>query len=77
MRLVGESDPLAHVPDWAQPLIDGYWLMVDSGRMPWEMGIRVGRRRYWQAARILSRVFGQAELLRRRTPQCPLLGGGD
>ncbi len=75
MRLVGEDDPLLQVPEWAQELFDGYLMWRQSGMPPWEMGIRVGRRRFWEAARIFSRVFGQAEIMRLRAPGCALLGG--
>jgi len=75
---VGDGEPPVYVPPELQQLIDGYLLLRATGRPPWEAGLRLGRVRFWQAARVLSRVFEQAALLRLRPGTgCPLLGGGD
>jgi len=76
--MVGDGEPPVSVPPELQELIDGYLLLRATGRPPWEAGLRVGRSRFWQAARVLSRVFEQAALLRLRPGAgCPLLAGGD
>ena len=75
LAMVGDGEPPLYVPPETQELIDGYLLMRSTGTPPWQAGMRVGRRRFWQAARLLSRVFEQAALMRTRTSGCPLLGG--
>jgi hypothetical protein len=75
--MLGEGEPPVCAPE-VQELVDGYLLMRATGRPPWEAGLRLGRSRFWQATRVLARVFEQAALLRLRPGSgCPLLGGGD
>ncbi|MGD9497970.1 MAG: hypothetical protein AB7Y46_16825 [Armatimonadota bacterium] len=47
--------------------------MRASGRAPWEMGLRLPRRRFWQAARLFATIIETAAVMRRT--ECPLLGG--
>jgi len=48
-------------------------MMRDTGRLPWELGFDVPRRRFLLAALILSQGF-QA---RHMAAVCPLMGGSD
>ena len=76
LSLLGGSEVPVYMPPELQELIDGYLLMRSTGRVPWEAGMRLPVRRFWQAARILSCVFEQAALMRPQFAGCPLLGGG-
>ncbi|MBC7286798.1 MAG: hypothetical protein H5T86_01895 [Armatimonadetes bacterium] len=59
--------------DDAEELFRLYLLTRDTGRMPWEMGLDVPRRRFLLAALILSQGF-QA---RQMATVCPLIGGAE
>ncbi len=82
---LGVNELIPDVPDELSPLVDGWLVLRDTGRVPWECGIRVSRRRFWQAARILSCVVQRGRLLLTRAEvqrlkhpvfACPLLGIG-
>lgn len=84
MAHLSESDFIPEPPAEVAPLIDGWLVLVDTGREPWACGMRLPRRRFWAATRILSHVRAQGGLLMRRLElyrlthpaPCPLLGGG-
>ena len=77
LDLLRGGDSAVYLSRELQDLRDGYLLLRATGRPPWEAGIRVSRRRFWQAARLLSSAFEQAGLMRLAGGGCPLLGGGD
>lgn len=82
---MGQGSRPPEVPESLRDIVDGWLILRETGRAPWECGINVGRRRFWRANRILCSVLGQADLLMTRvrldrlknpTAGCPLLGGG-
>lgn len=81
--MVDGAEYLPDLPGELYALVDGWLVLRDTGRTPWTCGIRVGRRRFWQAVRILSSITQGGELLLMRSRMtrlkqplgCPLLGG--
>lgn len=82
---LSDASVVPDLPDHLQDLIDGWLVLRDTGRTPWECGLRVSRRQFWQAVRLLSSVTGRgrlmltrAEVYRLKHPivACPLLGVG-
>ena len=65
------------MPPPIERLVTGYMSARATGQMPWEIGIRVGRRRFWQASQILSNAFEMKEIMRPASAGCPLLERGD
>ena len=57
----------------AEELFRLYLLTRDTGRLPWELGFDVPRRRFLLAALILSQGFQMKQM----AAICPLTGGSE
>ena len=54
-------------------LVDAYLVYRSGGCPPWALGHDMPRRRFYEAATILSRWFEIIPMLRQRQGNCPLL----
>jgi hypothetical protein len=50
----------------------GYLVLRETGKLPWEMGVDVPRRRWMHAAQVYAGMFGLAKL----GQTCPWAQGG-